>query len=178
MTASPPDPGTDAPIVARGLDRMVRLTRIAVLVPAIVLAIAGCAAFIYGSVYFLHGVVVVSEHPFPVKDNLGLFLIDLDLFLIGATLLLIAVGFAELSLAGDRDHDRRAVPAWLDVRDLDDMKIRIMSMLTLIAVTSFVDVVVDFGGGRDIFWLGAGIALVVAAITGFLRFGNAVHRRR
>ena len=176
MSTQSESPRPPVPDVAGRLGWMVRLTRVAVLVPAVVLAIAGCAAFIYGSVYFLHGVVVVSEHPFPVKGNLGLFLIDLDLFLIGATLLLIAVGFAELSLAGDDSAGQRVVPAWLNVRDLDDMKVRIMAMLTLIAVTSFVDLVVDFHGGRDIFWFGAAIALVIGAITAFLRFGHGARR--
>lgn len=176
MTAPAESPGSPLPRAAGRLALMVRLTRIAVLIPAAVLAIAGCAAFVYGSVYFLHGVVVVSEHPFPVKGNLGLFLIDLDLFLIGATLLLIAVGFAELSLAGDDTAEQQIVPAWLNVRDLDDMKVRIMAMLTLIAVTSFVDVVVDFHGGRDIFWFGAAIALVIGAMTAFLRFGHVARR--
>jgi uncharacterized membrane protein YqhA len=143
-----------------------------------VLVLSGLGAFVYGTAYFIHAVVLVSEHPFPAKDNLGLFLIDLDMFLIGATLLIIAVGFYALSFdSGAPDADRPPVPRWLDVRDLDDMKVRIIAMLVLISLTTFVDLVVDFHGGRDILFLGAAVALVIAAVTLFLAFGSVSHRR-
>jgi uncharacterized membrane protein YqhA len=171
-----PRPVWDPPL-GRGFAWTILTARLLVLFPVVVLVLSGLAAFIYGGAYFLYAVVHVSEHPFPVKDNLGVFLIDLDLFLIGATLLLIAVGFYGLALSGGSDDRRGDVPEWLDVRNLDDMKTRIMSMLTLIAVTSFVDVVVDFHGGRDILYLGVAIALVIVAITAFLRFAVAARGR-
>jgi uncharacterized membrane protein YqhA len=158
------------PHLRPGFGWTILTTRLLVLIPAFVLVLSGLGAFIYGAAYFVYAVVHISQQPFPVKDNLGVFLIDLDLFLIGATLLLIAVGFYGLALSGGSDDRRGDVPEWLDVRNLDDMKTRIMSMLTLIAVTSFVDVVVDFHSGHDILYLGAAIALVIVAITAFLRF--------
>ena len=158
------------PPLGRGFAWTILATRLLVLIPAVVLVLSGLAAFVYGCAYFVYAVGHVSDRPFPVKDNLGVFLIDLDLFLIGATLLLIAVGFYELALSGGSDDRRGDVPEWLDVRNVDDMKTRIMAMLTLIALTSFVDVVVDFQGGRDILYLGAAIALVIVAITAFMRF--------
>jgi uncharacterized membrane protein YqhA len=169
--ASGPRPVWDPPL-GRGFAWTILATRLLVLIPAVVLLLSGLAAFIYGGAYFVYAVGHVSENAFPVKDNLGVFLIDLDLFLIGATLLLIAVGFYGLALSDGADDRRGDVPGWLDVRNLDDMKTRIMSMLTLIALTSFVDVVVDFHGGRDILYLGAAIALVIVAITAFMRFAG------
>jgi hypothetical protein len=47
-----------------------------------------------------------------------------------------------------------------------------VSMLVLVAAVSFVDVVVDFHGGQDILYLGIAVALVIAALTAFLRYGT------
>jgi hypothetical protein len=46
-------------------------------------------------------------------------------------------------------------------------------MIILVASVTFVDVVVEqSGAGLSTFYLGAGVALVIAALTAFLRFGR------
>jgi uncharacterized membrane protein YqhA len=64
------------------------------------------------------------------------------------------------------------LPAWLVMRDLDDLKARVVSMLVLVAAASFTNVVVDFHGGHDILFLGGAVAVVIAALTLFLRLGT------
>jgi hypothetical protein len=45
-------------------------------------------------------------------------------------------------------------------------------MIILVAGVSFVDVVVEFKNEVDTFYLGAGVAVVIVALTAFLRFGR------
>lgn len=149
-----------------------QLSRGLVLVPVVVLVISAAAAFLYGTGLLIWSMVEVVPHPFPIGHRIGLFLVVVDLFLVGATLLIAAIGFYELFISRvDAGGSRTALPGWLVMHDLNDLKARVVSMLILVAAVSFVDVVVDFGGGHDILYLGAAVALVIAALTAFLRFG-------
>jgi uncharacterized membrane protein YqhA len=59
------------------------------------------------------------------------------------------------------------------MRDLNDLKARVTSMLVLVAAVSFVDVVVEYAGGHDVLYLCGGIALVIIALSAFLRYGSS-----
>ena len=58
------------------------------------------------------------------------------------------------------------------MRDLNDLKARVISMIILVAGVSFVDDVVESKGGLDTLYLGVGVGVVIAALTLFLRFGR------
>lgn len=113
-------------------------------------------------------------------NKIGLFLVVIDLFLIGATLLIAAIGFYELFASRvDVGTDTRMVPQWLAMRDLNDLndllndlKVRIVGMLVLVAAVSFVQAVVDFADARKVLESGAGIAAFIVALTAFIRFGG------
>ena len=62
--------------------------------------------------------------------------------------------------------------AWLRMNDLNDLKARVISMIILVAAVTFVDAVIESRDGLDTLYVGAGIALVIAALTGFLHFGR------
>ena len=64
------------------------------------------------------------------------------------------------------------MPAWLRMHDLDDLKTRVIAMTVLILAVSFVETVVDAADGLDVLELGGGIALAIAALTAFVRFGG------
>ena len=141
-------------------------------VPVVVLLLAGLGAFVYGTALFVHSVIHVADHPFPVDKQIGLFLQDVDLFLIGATLLIAAVGFYELFIREICLDGPTRIPTWLEMRDLNDLKARVIAMIVLVVSVSFVEVVVDTPSGRQVLDLGAGIAAVVVALTVFLRLGG------
>ena len=65
-------------------------------IPIVVLLLAALGAFVYGTYVFIHSVQQIADHPIPVGHQIGKFLLDVDLFLIGATLLISVVGFYEL----------------------------------------------------------------------------------
>ena len=153
-------------------ERALDASRLLVLIPVVVLDVAALGAFVYGTGVFVHSVAMVLDHPVPVGHKIGLFLLDIDLFLIGATLLIASIGLYELFVSRVGEGDRSHMPEWLQMHDLNDLKARVVAMIVLVAAIAFVEVVVDAERGRTVLEVGGGVALVVAALTLFLRFGN------
>lgn len=147
--------------------------RFLVVVPVVFLVLSSLGAFAYGAYVFADGIGRVVPHPVPVGDKIGLFLLIIDLFLIGATLLIAAIGFYELfvhRLGSER------MPAWLAMTDLNDLKARVISMIVLVVAVSFVELVVDeVRTGLEVLEIGGGIGAVIVSLTAYLRFGS--HRR-
>ena len=141
-------------------------------IPIVVLLLAALGAFVYGTYIFVHSIAQIADHPTPVGHHIGEFLLDVDLFLIGATLLISAVGLYELFVRDIQFEGTTSLPAWLQMRDLNDLKTRIIAMIVLVLSVSFAEVVVDAVAGRQALELGGGIALVIVALTAFVRFGS------
>ena len=141
-------------------------------IPVVVLLLAGLGAFIYGTALFVHAIDQICHHAFPVRHQIGLFLADIDLFLIGATLLITAIGFYELFIRQIHLSGSTRIPGWLDMRDLNDLKARVIAMIVMVVSVTFVEVVVDSPSGEQVLNFGGGIAAVVVALTVFLRFGR------
>jgi uncharacterized membrane protein YqhA len=149
-------------------------TRGLVFIPVVILAVAALGAFTYATITFIHSVREVVDHPFPVGNKVGLFLLVIDLFLIGATMLIAAIGFYELFI-NRVDAPRAKIPGWLVMHDLNDLKARVIAMIVLVAAVSFVELLVDFRSGLDVLEVGAGVGLVIGALTVFMRFGTQRH---
>ncbi len=160
--------------VRRDFERGLSLTQLTVVLPVIVLLLSGVGAYVYGTVYAVHSVIDIADRPF-VPRNLQLFLIEIDLFLIGATLIIAAIGLYELFVARiDPAHTRRPLPAWLEMNDLNDLKARVISMIILVTAVSFADVLLEFASDTlDVLYLAAGVAVFIVALTIYLRFGSS-----
>ena len=87
-------------------------------------------------------------------------------------MLIASVGFYELlvtqigSLAGER------LPGWLQMRDLNDLKVRVVSMIVLIVAVDLVQVLVEATSSAHAIEQGAAVALVVVSLTAFVRLGQ------
>jgi uncharacterized membrane protein YqhA len=148
------------------------LVQLTVLLPVVVLAISGVGAFVYGTAVAIHSTIDIARHPF-AAHNLRLFLTEIDLFLIGATLIIAAFGLYELFVSKINPASlRMPLPGWLVMSDLNDLKARVISMIILVVAVSFVDVLLEFGSGLKILYLGAGVAIFVVSLTVYLRFGS------
>ena len=140
-------------------------------IPVVVLLLGGLGAFVYGTALFVYSIGHIGSHAFPVRHQIGLFMADIDLFFIGATLLISAIGFYELFIRQIHLEGATRIPAWLEMRDLNDLKARVIAMIVLVVSVAFVEVVVDSPSGQQALQIGGGIAAVVVALTVFLRFG-------
>jgi len=172
-------PGTPSPLPARPssrttvtVERLLAWSLLLTLIPVVFLVAAGAGAFVYAAVVFVHTLGSIVRHPFPVGHHVGLFLLDIDLFLIGATLLISAVGFYELFVREIDSDESSPLPRWLRMEDLNDLKRRIIAMIVLVLAVTFVEAVVDDSSAHQVLDLGAGIAAVIVALTAFLRLGH------
>ena len=144
------------------------------MLPVIVLVLSGIGAFIYGVAIAVHSVADIADHPF-LPQNLRLFLTEIDLFLIGATLIIAAIGLYELFIARiDPANLHRPLPAWLEMKDLNDLKARVIAMIVLVTAVTFTDVLLeDFGhDALDLLYLAVGVGAFIVALTIYLRFGS------
>ena len=154
-------------------ERGLSLFRITVIIPVIVLLLSALASFAYGTDVFVRSVTSFVEKPELTSHNLGFLLLLTDLFLVGATLMIAAFGFYELFIGRiDASGPGMRLPGWLKMDDLNDLKARVIQMIILVAAVTFTDVVVESKGGLDTLYLGTGVAVVIAALTAFLRFGK------
>ncbi len=166
--------GTGTDRLRRGFEHGLSLAQLTVLLPVVVLLLSAVGAFVYGTVVVIHFVKDIISEPFAVH-NLRLFLTEIDLYLIGATLMIAAFGFYELFVAKMGEAGGRRplpLPGWLEMADLDDLKVRVLSMIILVTAVSFADVVLEFGKALDVLYLGAGVAIFTVALTLYLRFGS------
>jgi uncharacterized protein (TIGR00645 family) len=159
------------------LELVLESSRYVMAIPVVLLLLATLGTFVYGAVLFVDSVRLIVHHPFPIGRNVGLLILLVDVLLVGATLFIAAYGFYELFISKNdsRQQNQGQLPDWLVMRDLNDLKVRVVSMLVLVSAVSFVDVVVDFQSGRDVLYLGAGISLVIVALAVFNRIGVKDH---
>jgi uncharacterized membrane protein YqhA len=155
-------------------EQALSLSRIVVVVPVVVLLLSAMASFAYGTDVFVRSVTSLVENPELTSHNLGFLLLLTDLFLVGATLMIAAFGLYELFITRiDAPEPGKRLPGWLRMHDLNDLKARVISMIILVAAVTFTDVAVEAkGSGLNTFYLGAAVAVVIAALTAFLRFGK------
>jgi uncharacterized membrane protein YqhA len=154
-------------------ERMLAGSRLLVLIPVVFLLIDAVGSFVYGADILLRSVSHDVGEPARVGGRLGIFLVVMDTFLVGATLMVAAFGFYELFvLKRELDEHKYWLPSWLRMHDLEDLKARVVSMLILVAAITFVDIAVESHDERGVLFLGLGIAVVIVALTAFLRFGR------
>ena len=96
-------------------------------------------------------------------DRLGVELIEIiDIILLGTVLYIVALGLYQLFI-----DQNLVLPGWLKVNDLTDLKRDLIAVVVVLLGVSFLGEVVNWEGQNDILPLGAGIALVIAAL-GFI----------
>jgi uncharacterized membrane protein YqhA len=181
----PQQPGTERPAaddassesqVQLRFERFLSWSRLLILIPVIFLLIDAAGSFLFGCIIFVRTVSEIIDDPSKISGVLGRFLVVMDTYLVGATLMISAFGFYSLFIGGERSGRPFYLPSWLNMRDLEDLKARVVSMLILVAAITFVDVAVETHDEEGVLWMGVGIAVVIAALTAFLRFGRRGHR--
>ncbi len=138
------------------------LTRYAVIVPAIASIIGALLLMAQGSIEM---VVVVYEsitnHAY-LKDTIVDVLTAVDAILLGTVLLVIGYGLYELFV----DPELK-VPDWLQVRDLDDLKSKLIGVVVAIIAVVFVGVFVDANRADEVLSYGLGAGALVAGLAVF-----------
>jgi uncharacterized membrane protein YqhA len=128
---------------------------------------ASLALFVYGlaetAVVIVQAIAKAEVSSKGAKALALEFIEIVDLFLLGTVLLMIALGLYELFINSDLE-----LPEWLQIRTFDDLKLKLVGVVIVVLAVLFLGHVVAWNGERDLLRLGAGIALMIAALTYFL----------
>lgn len=142
--------------------KILGLTRYAVVVPAVASIVGALLLMAQGSIEMVMVVIdsVMSEKY--LKDTIVDVLTAVDAILLGTVLLVIGYGLYELFIDTEID-----VPAWLQVRDLDDLKSKLIGVVVAIIAVVFVGVFVDSNRADEVVAYGVGAGALVAGLAVF-----------
>ena len=97
-----------------------------------------------------------------LKDTIVDVLTAVDAILLGTVLLVIGYGLYELFIDTEIE-----VPEWLQVRDLDDLKSKLIGVVVAIIAVVFVGVFVDSNRADEVLSYGLGAGALVAGLAVF-----------
>jgi uncharacterized membrane protein YqhA len=142
--------------------KILGLTRYAVVVPSIASIIGALLLMAQGSISIMMVIVDAVLNEAYLKDTIVDVLTAVDAILLGTVLLVIGYGLYELFV-----DTRLEVPAWLQVRDLDDLKSKLIGVVVAIIAVVFVGVFVDSNRAADVVSYGLGAGALVAGLALF-----------
>lgn len=97
-----------------------------------------------------------------LKDTIVEVLTAVDAILLGTVLLVIGYGLYELFVDAEIK-----VPAWLQVKDLDDLKSKLIGVVVAIIAVVFVGVFVDANRADEVLAYGVGAGALVLGLAIF-----------
>jgi uncharacterized membrane protein YqhA len=142
--------------------KILGLTRYAVIVPSIAAVIGALLLMAQGSIEIVLVIIDAVLYDAYLKDTIVDVLTAVDAILLGTVLLVIGYGLYELFV-----DTRLEVPAWLQVRDLDDLKSKLIGVVVAIIAVVFVGVFVDTNRASDVVSYGLGAGALVAGLALF-----------
>ena len=142
------------------MKRILGLTRYAVFVPAIASIIGAILLMGQGSLEILNVVFSAVSSEYGLKETIVEVLTAVDAILLGTVLLVIGYGLYELFIDAEIE-----VPLWLRVRDLDDLKSKLIGVVVAILAVVFVGVFVDSNRSEDVISYGVGAGALVAGLA-------------
>jgi uncharacterized membrane protein YqhA len=148
------------------LKTILEKSRYLALIGIIPLLVASVAAFVWGLVQTVQ-VVILGFSSLGMDKALILgFLLIVDIFLVAITLLIFAISLYELFI-GEID-----MPRWMVADSLNDLKVKLSSMMVLVLGIKFLEIFMQGGNAQDMFWLALAVALVSGALIAFGYFGR------
>ena len=144
------------------MKKLIGLTRYAVFVPAIASIIGAILLMGQGSLEILKVVISAVTSEYGLKETIVEVLTAVDAILLGTVLLVIGYGLYELFIDAEIE-----VPLWLRVRDLDDLKSKLIGVVVAILAVVFVGVFVDSNRSEDVISYGVGAGALVLGLAIF-----------
>ena len=142
--------------------KIVGLTRYTVFIPAIAAMIGALLLMAQGSIAIVVAVINSLRQFTPLKDVIVEVLTAVDGILLGTVLLVIGYGLYELFV-----DTKIEVPTWLEIKDLDDLKSKLIGVVVAIIAVVFVGVMVDSTRASDVVSYGVGAGALVLGLAVF-----------
>ncbi len=148
--------------ITLGMRKFVGLTRYAVFVPALAAMVGAILLLAQGSIAVVVAVFDAIAIQTPLKDTVVEVLTAVDAILLGTVLLVIGYGLYELFVDSDIE-----LPKWLQVRDLDDLKSKLIAVVVAIIAVIFVGVVINSDRAADVISYGVGAGALLLGLAAF-----------
>jgi uncharacterized membrane protein YqhA len=142
--------------------KIVGLTRYTVFIPALAAMIGALLLMAQGSIAIIVAVINSLRQFTPLKDVIVEVLTAVDGILLGTVLLVIGYGLYELFV-----DTKIEVPTWLEIKDLDDLKSKLIGVVVAIIAVVFVGVMVDSTRASDVVSYGVGAGALVLGLAVF-----------
>jgi uncharacterized membrane protein YqhA len=142
--------------------KLLGLTRYAVFVPALASILGALILMAQGSIEMVRVAFASFSNGSMLKDTIVEVLTAVDAILLGTVLLVIGYGLYELFIDPELE-----VPAWLRVRNLDDLKSKLIGVVVAIIAVVFVGVFVDSKRAADVISYGVGAGALVLGLAIF-----------
>jgi len=142
--------------------QIVGLTRYSVIVPALAAMLGALLLLAQGSIDIVLAVYRTVIDRTPLKDSIVEVLTAVDAILLGTVLLVIGYGLYELFV-----DSGIKVPVWLQVRDLEDLKSKLIGVVVAIIAVVYVGVLVNAEKASDVLSFGVGSGALVLGLGAF-----------
>ena len=146
------------------LKKVLENSRFLVLI-AVIGSLIGTVALLILGIYEIVEIVLEVSHGLIESKKIVLGLIEIiDTFLMATVFLIISIGLYELFI-----DSTLKLPEWLEINSLDDLKAKLVGVVIIVLSVIFLGNTANWIGGQEILYLGGGVALVIFALTYFLK---------
>jgi uncharacterized membrane protein YqhA len=150
------------------MGKIISGSRYIILIAVVGSYISALALLIYGGVdiirILLKFIGILQFNIDVDKEIIVAFIDVIDLFLMGIVFYIISLGLYELFI-----DDKVKTPDWLIIRDFDSLKGKLVSVVIVVLGVLFLGKAVGAKDGLDLLYFGGAIAMVIAALSFFLR---------
>jgi len=141
------------------MGRLVGWTRYSVAIPAFATMLGALLLMVQGTIYFIRAIIDAIVLGTPLKDSVVSVLLAVDAILLGTVLLVIGYGLYQLFV-----DPNLKVPRWLNARNLDDLKSKLIGVVVVIVGVGFVGLLANFDDAMDVFAYGVGAGALVIGL--------------
>ncbi len=144
--------------------RILARSRYLVIIAVLGSFLASVALLFYGGLITITILIGIFAHPtFTIAGatHLTVECIEVvDLFLLATVLYIVALGLYELFI-----DDKLPVLPWLVITNLDDLKAKLIGVITVSLAVTFLAYVVEWDGNTNILALGVSVGLVLFSLS-------------
>jgi uncharacterized membrane protein YqhA len=159
------------------LRRILASSRYMVIIAVIGSFLAALTVLVYGGLTVIAIMIATFSHLTFTAEGVKHLSIEcieiIDLFLLGTVLYIVALGLYDLFIGDDL-----AMPHWLEIHTLDDLKEKLIGVIVVLLAVTFLAEVVSWDGTTSILSLGVSVGLVLLALALLLRGFGQRHEAR
>jgi uncharacterized membrane protein YqhA len=151
----------------RRLPQIIAGGRFVIIIAIVCSFLASMMILIYGgflTFHFMSHIITQGKVSSEVAKELVVDMIEvIDLFLLGTVFYITSLGLYELFI-----DEHIEVPKWLEIRTIDDLKARLISVVVVVLGVVFLGQAVSWDRQTDLLSFGVSIGIVIASLTYFL----------